>query len=165
MKRKQIDAGGKVVEVDAPAPAEQPAVVGTIGEPVTDPLEIPPKATRMAVPPVVPSLGPWGEFLAQLAALHIIVARFIRRKVLLIDLDQHEANQMRQVMTMVAQQHHGFSEMMRDVRLRLAHHERTVPLLGESRRRLDAQLTIRQKKIDNDLLAAQRAAADDPEAP
>lgn len=142
MKRKQIDAGGKVVEVDVPA--ESSPVVGAIGEPVTNPLEIPPRSARLAAP--APALGPWDEFLAQLAALHIIVARFIRRRVLLmpdIDMRTIEQNQV-----VIAEQHVAMSNMIAEVRLRLHHHERTIPMLGESRRRYEANMLIRAKRAE-----------------
>lgn len=133
MKRKKIDAAGKVVEVETPAPPADETAVTPIRPLVVE--------TRLPDPPA----SAWTNLLANLTALHILVARFIRKRILLIDIDQREANQMRDVMRQVALQLNGEAKMIREVRTRLVWHERHIPLLGESRRRYDAQMRIRDE--------------------
>lgn len=129
MKRKQLDVHGKIVEVDEVPALPTSPVVGSIGAP----------------PTAEPSLGLWSELLLQLAALHIVVARLVR-KLLLVDIDSHEANQLREAVRTLALQVNGEAKMIAEVRVRLRWHERQVPLLRQSRRRFDAQMAIRDKE-------------------
>lgn len=151
MTRKRIDASGKVVD-DAEAPPPAPSgVVGTIGQSPTPTAETPPA-----------SLGLWAEMLLLLAVLHIRVAHFVRRSVLLIpdvDLDVLQRNQ-----EVIAQQHLVMSQMVSEVRGRLGYHEANVPLLGRSRAQYDAQKAVKEAGYDRKSLRQASAPPDGPQA-
>lgn len=135
MKRKQLDVHGQVVEVDG-ADASPPETAVTPLRPLTVEARVP-----------EPEGSAWTNLIANLTALHILAARFIRRRVLLMaDLEQREAHEMRSVMRHVALQLNGEAKMIREVRTRLVWHERHIPLLAESRRRWDAQMRIRNEQ-------------------
>lgn len=140
MTRKRIDAGGNIV--DAPEPAPPPGVVGKIEHTVTDALELPPDALRTATPEL--SFVDRGRL--WLFERHVAAARWFRKRVLLMP----DVEKMQKAQLMVGQQHLGFAEMVRDVRLRLNFYEHDIPLLGRSRSRYEAQQAIHRGKLDRE---------------
>jgi hypothetical protein len=157
MTRKHIDAMGRTV--DAPDDPQASGVVGAIGEPVTDPLELPNSTMRAEEPPV----RDWRTaLLAHLTAVHVALARWFRRRVLLMpDIDYRtvEANQ-----RTIANQFITIAQRLSEVRVRLAHHEREIPLLAQSRRQFDAQEKVNQKRVDA-VLADVKAEVERRQAP
>jgi hypothetical protein len=84
--------------------------------------------------------------LANLTAVHVAVARWVRRRVLLLpDIDYRtvEANQ-----RTIANQFITIAQRLSEVRVRLAHHEREIPLLTQSRRQFDAQEKVNQSRVE-----------------
>jgi hypothetical protein len=155
MKIRRIDAWGNVVEVESPvgdsttddtaavAHASGTGVVGAIGAAITDPLEMPSRTMRAESPPARDRLT---TLLANLTAVHVTLARWFRRRVLLMpDIDYRtvEANQ-----RTIANRFITISEKLSEVRVRLAHHEREIPLLGQSRRQFDAQEKVNQRRVE-----------------
>lgn len=133
MKRKQIDAGGQVVERDDAS-----------GEPRENAIPLPMPVAPTALP--APDLPLRLRMLAQLVAAHVWIARFIRRRVLLIDMDQREANLIRNATKELGLMVNAQTKMIHEVRTRLVYHEQGIPMLGESRRRYDSQMVIRREQ-------------------
>jgi hypothetical protein len=158
MTRRQFDAAGNVVEVEE-TPAEQQGVVGAIGAPVTDPLEMPSRTMRAEEPP----MPDWRTtLLANFTAVHVALARWFLRRVLLmpdIDLRTVESNQ-----RTIANQFITIVQRLSEVRVRLAHHEREIPLLGQSRRQFDAQEKVNQRRVET-ALADVKAEVERRQAP